>query len=599
MLSKLKKLKPEHILEILVIIISFIPGMILRLIKKDIWIISENGDDAKDNAYTFFKYVIENKRNKDIYYVVKKESIYYEKLKKYRKNILFQNSLKHNIYTIAATKYISSQIGSGLPFPQIVFNLQGTFLYRFKMIFLQHGITQNKVKCLMSDESKIDLFCCAGNEEYNFVINELGYKEEQVKKTGFCRFDWLKDESQNNNKILMMFTWRQQFENNEEEFLKSNYYKTIQELLKNEKLINFLENNDLEISVCLHDNMMKYKDKFIPATTRIKIVDKTEKSIQELLRECKYLITDYSSIAFDFAYMQKPLQYFQFDYEEFREKHLKEGYWNYEDGFGKVTHNVEECVDELINSSQNNFKMEQKYLDKTKDFYIFRDDKNCERTYDEICKVKSKESNIDSWWIINFICFLISFCTSQLYLLLFVNVIGILLNIIYASKNVKQRIYFLLFNITSFTFLLAKPVISIVKGVNWIEKFPIESQKNVFLLIFIAIISLYIGARINRKAKDIMDNEKLNNNNILTNISLILFIICACFSIITEYDKLIYMNGKDYVEYYLTYENNFNPIITLLAGMSNIMLCIFLACMPSKKKAIIPIAIFIIIYQHF
>lgn len=70
--------------------------------------------------------------------------------------------------------------------------------------------------------------------------------------------------------------------------------------------------------------------------------------------------------------------------------------------------------------------------------------------------------------------------------------------------------------------------------------------------------------------------------------------VCAIFSIITEYDKLIYMNGKDYVEYYLTYENTFNPIITLLAGMSDIMLCIFLACMPSKKKAIIPVGIFMI-----
>ena len=70
--------------------------------------------------------------------------------------------------------------------------------------------------------------------------------------------------------------------------------------------------------MCLHDKMIPYKDKFITTNSRIKIVDKTEKSIQELLRECKYLITDYSSVAFDFAYMKKPLQYFQFDYEEFR-----------------------------------------------------------------------------------------------------------------------------------------------------------------------------------------------------------------------------------------------------------------------------------------
>lgn len=596
MLNKLKKIKFEHILEMIVIIIAFIPGMILRLFKKDIWIIAENGDDAKDNGYTFFKYIMDRKikeNRKDVYYVITKKSVYYKNLKKYNKNILYRNSIKHNIYTIAATKYISSQIGSGLPFPQIVFNLQGTFIYRFKSIFLQHGITQNRVKCLLPEESKVDLFCCAGKKEFDFVINELGYEQEQVKKTGFCRYDWLKDESKDNNKILMMFTWRKQFEENEEEFLKSNYYKTIQELLTNQKLEQFLEHENLEIYMCLHDNMMPYKSKFITNSTRIKIVDKTQKSIQELLRECKYLITDYSSIAFDFAYMKKPLQYFQFDYEEFREKHLQEGYWNYEEGFGKVTHTIDECIDELIENSRNNFKMEQQYIDRTKDFYIFTDDKNSERTYDEIKKVNAKESNIiDSWWILNIVCFIVSFITTQLYPLLILNIIGIILNIIYASKNVKQKIYFLIFNVSSFTFLLAKPVISILNGANWIEKFPIDSQKNTFLLIFIAIISMYIGAR---NAKSYTVDTKANKNiKIFTNIALVLFIICASFSIITEYDKLIYMNGKEYVEYYLTYENTFNPIITLLAGMSNIMLCIFLACMPNKKKAIIPIIIFVI-----
>lgn len=601
MLNKLKKIKPKHILEMLVILISFIPGMILRLIKRDIWIVAENGDDAKDNGYAFFKYAMENKSKKDIYYVITKKSIYYDKLKKYNKNLLYKNSLKHNIYTIASTKYISSQIGSGLPFPELVFNFQGTFIYRFKSIFLQHGITQNKVQCLLKNESKVDLFCCAGNKEYDFVINELGYNEENAKKTGFCRYDLLKDESKENNKILMMFTWRKQFENDEKTFLDSKYYSTIQDLIKDTRLSDLLEKENLELYMCLHDNMIPYKDKFITTNSRIKIVDKTEKSIQELLRECKYLITDYSSVAFDFAYMKKPLQYFQFDYEEFRKNHIPEGYWNYEDGFGEVTHTVDECINKLIESVNCNFEMNEKYKNKTKDFYIYTDTENSKRTYEEIEKLPVEKHNIDSVWLITVIAFIISFFTKNLYLLLITDVIGVILNIIYSSKNISQRIYLLIFNIAMFTFLLAKPVISIFKAINWIEKFSIDSQQHAFLLVFIATFSIYIGSRISEKKNKITENIKENTNEskckdkkIFTNIALVLFLVCAIFSIITEYDKLIYMNGKDYVEYYLTYENTFNPIITLLAGMSDIMLCIFLACMPSKKKAIIPVGIFMI-----
>ncbi len=592
MLNKFKKIKLEHILELLIIGTAFIPGMILRLIKRDIWIVSENGDDAKDNGYTFFKYVMDKEKKQDVYYVVKRDSIYYEKLKEYSKNILYQNSLKHNIYTIAATKYISSQIGSGLPFPQIVFNLQKTFIYRFKSIFLQHGITQNRVQCLLPNESKVDMFCCAAKDEYNFVTKELCYNEEQVKKTGFCRFDWLKDESEKYNKILMMFTWRKQFENNEEEFVKSDYYLTIQGLLNNERLINFLENQKLELCVCLHDNMMQYKDKFMPSSNRITIVDKTQKSIQELLRECKYLITDYSSIAFDFAYMKKPLQYFQFDYEEFREKHLKEGYWKYDDGFGKVTTTVEECVNELIKSHENNFAVEQKYIEKSKDFYIFSDDKSSQRTYEEIENMKNDGIDTDSWWALIAICFAIGFFTSQLFILLLCSIAGIILNILYTKKELKEKIYFILFNIVTFIFLLSKPAVSVFNGINWANKFPVETQKNAFLLIFISILSLYIGTRLAKTNKDEENIKQVKTKKIFKSIVLVLFVICAIFSTIIEYDKLIYMSGKDYVDYYLTYENMFNPIITLMAGMANVFFCIYLACMPEKKKVILPIGIF-------
>ncbi len=103
----------------------------------------------------------------------------------------------------------------------------------------------------------------------------------------------------------MMFTWRKQFENDEKTFLDSKYYSTIQDLIKDTRLSDLLEKENLELYMCLHDNMIPYKDKFITTNSRIKIVDKTENSIQELLRECKYLITDYSSVAFDFAYMKK------------------------------------------------------------------------------------------------------------------------------------------------------------------------------------------------------------------------------------------------------------------------------------------------------
>ena len=60
----------------------------------------------------------------------------------------------------------------------------------------------------------------------------------------------------------------------------------------------------------------------------------------------------YEGIAFDFAYMNKPLIYYHFDYHEYRKKQHPEGYFKYEnDGFGPIVETKEklcEYIDEII-----------------------------------------------------------------------------------------------------------------------------------------------------------------------------------------------------------------------------------------------------------
>ena len=41
------------------------------------------------------------------------------------------------------------------------------------------------------------------------------------------------------------------------------------------------------------------------------------------------LITDYSSIFFDFGYLNKPVIYSHFDYNEYRANHFRKGYFDY------------------------------------------------------------------------------------------------------------------------------------------------------------------------------------------------------------------------------------------------------------------------------
>ncbi len=100
------------------------------------------------------------------------------------------------------------------------------------------------------------------------------------------------------------------------------------------------------------------------------------------------MITDYSSTAMDFAYMKKPLLYYQFDEAEYREKHFKKGYFDYaRNGFGEVCAECGNLMDNLEQILENGAQMTPKYLARVEDFFVLRDRNNCKRIYEQIMRL--------------------------------------------------------------------------------------------------------------------------------------------------------------------------------------------------------------------
>ena len=83
------------------------------------------------------------------------------------------------------------------------------------------------------------------------------------------------------------------------------------------------------------------------------------------------MITDYSSVLFDFAYLRKPVVYTHFDKEDFFAGQIyDEGYFSYEnDGFGPVCYDMESTVDAIVAIMERECENEQKYLDRINKFY--------------------------------------------------------------------------------------------------------------------------------------------------------------------------------------------------------------------------------------
>ena len=207
-----------------------------------------------------------------------------------------------------------------------------------------------------------------------------------VKLTGFARFDNLKKGK--SNQVLFMPTHRiyMHYMNNQE-FVKSSYYKHVNGLINNDNLIDLLEKNNLYFVFYIHSEFYKYINLFNTKSKRIIIAKKSDYDVQDLLINSSLLITDYSSVFFDFAYMEKPVIYYQFDYDEYRKNHYHEGYFDYKkDGFGKVFNNENDVIKEIKKYINSDYKLDNKTLNKINNFFAFKDNNNCERIYNEIKK---------------------------------------------------------------------------------------------------------------------------------------------------------------------------------------------------------------------
>ena len=182
-------------------------------------------------------------------------------------------------------------------------------------------------------------------------------------------------------------SWRQYISNGKElqDFLQTDYYHQFQQLLNDDRLNAMLNKYDYELVFYPHYEIQKFISAFSVDSDRMKIGKLGEYDVQQLLIESSILLTDYSSVYFDFAYMEKPVVYFQFDQNEYYAGHYQKGYFDCErDGFGPVVTDRTSLLDALENILENSGKMDTVYFERCHQFFREIDDKNCERNYKEI-----------------------------------------------------------------------------------------------------------------------------------------------------------------------------------------------------------------------
>ena len=395
-LEKLEFVKPADLVSGLKMLVSIPYAACLKKKRKQMWLVCEEYNEARDNGYWLYKYIRKAHPEQDVVYAINKESVDYEKIKNLGEVIQY-GSIKHWAYYLAASINISSQKG-GKPNAAVCYLLEVYGILKNTRVFLQHGVIENDLPFLHYENTKMRMFITTAPREHQFICEKFGYPDGWVKCVGIARLDGLHDAKVKKNQILVMPTWRKWISvpssvsatlDDMSSFEATEYCKCWMEVLRSSEIEEWLAKAGMELVFYPHRNMQKFISFFKTESKHVKIADWEHYDVQQLLKESAFLITDYSSIFNDFAYMRKPMIYYQFDNEKFRKAQYEEGYFSFkEDGFGPVCETFEELKTALKRAIDENLKNPEVYLNREKEFFTIWDTDNCKRNYEEIKKLQ-------------------------------------------------------------------------------------------------------------------------------------------------------------------------------------------------------------------
>jgi CDP-glycerol glycerophosphotransferase (TagB/SpsB family) len=366
-------------------IFAFIFRILCSLVPKDanmFLIGTAHGKSFSDNSLYFFQYLEKLKNPALKYFVITKDKVLFQSLKKsYGSKIIYAYSFKAiKVYCRSKTVLCTHGYGDIYPFrssnsSQVVINMwHGTPIknigYLTKDMFNNNG-----VKLVV--DNNFDYFLVSSSVEIPALSKAFGVNPEVIKPIGIPRNDILanhkqveKVDSNEKVKVLYLPTFRD-FE--ALEYFPFNDYNSVE-------FNEFLNSKNIEIIIKPHMNNMagsvlEEKTKDID-----NIIIKGDKNVdlQNLLIESDILITDYSSVFFDFLLLDRPLIFFPYDLKEYE---ASRGFiYDYDEvSPGDKVYTQKAFLDSLSRYISNPNKDSDKRAIVRDRFHTFQDGNTCKR----------------------------------------------------------------------------------------------------------------------------------------------------------------------------------------------------------------------------
>jgi glycosyltransferase involved in cell wall biosynthesis len=369
---------------------------------RDAWVLMDRVHDADDNGQRLFEYLRAERREINAWFTVERGAPAWKPLRKaHGRRVVAHGSLRWKLLLLNASHLLSSHADLPVIAPDALVDLGIELGWRFT--FLQHGVIKDDLSNWLN-RKPIDTFVTSTTaEQASIVADHTGYvfTGREAVLTGLPRFDRLREIAGHlapaeRDLVLVAPTWRQwltlkldpgsQRRSLRTDFLDSEFVTAWLGFLGSDRLRAAADEHGVRIGFLPHPNLQAALDD-VPLPDHVQRLTFDDNDVQRLFARAAVLVTDYSSMAFNTAYVERPVVYFQFDRDRvLGGEHVgSQGYFDYErDGYGPVVLDVDKAVDSVVDALARGRVPAPEYLERIEEAFPLRDGRCCERVVEAV-----------------------------------------------------------------------------------------------------------------------------------------------------------------------------------------------------------------------
>lgn len=366
---------------------------------KNAWLFIDRPEDADDNAEHLYRWVRQHHPEVNAWFMLNRASSDWPRLKQEGFRLLPPGA-QRRLAVLNAAHIVSSH--TDFEFGGLSRAVYAE-LMDFKFSFVPHGISKDDASHWLGRRS-IDLFVTSSPAEQASIAGEgtpYAYTEREARCLGLPRRDALlrlaralpADEPRF---LLVMPTWRGGLVDERSQattedqrlaqFASSDYARRWRQVLNHPRLHAAVRRAGLTLAFMAHPNAAPYLSAF-GAPAQVRLLTKADTGFMPLLCRSAALVTDYTSVAFDMAYLRRPSFYYQPDRDGFYrgDHNWRRGYFDYDrDGFGPVAFDQDTLVAEIERFVDSGGVPQPLHLARMQAAMPVVDEGNCERVFNAI-----------------------------------------------------------------------------------------------------------------------------------------------------------------------------------------------------------------------